>query len=92
MPRAICGATMPAKPIGPQKLVTAAVMRQQLMMDFSLILLTGAPDMAANSSPNRMMSRPLALRMAMNAPSPRRAAKMPISFQPLFEKLPADQL
>ena len=92
MPLAICGATIPTKPIGPQKLVTADVIKQQLMMDRSLILRTGAPAMDANSSPNRMMSRPLILQIARVVPAARTIANIPISFHPLLEKLPADQL
>ena len=44
---AACGATIPTKPIGPQKAVTAPVMRQQLDIASSLILLEGAPDIRA---------------------------------------------
>ena len=38
MPLAICGATIPANPIGPQKAVTTAVVRQQLRMAVMRIL------------------------------------------------------
>ena len=92
MPRAICGATMPTNPSGPQNAVTAAVRRQQLKMALSLIFWTGAPAMVANSSPKRMMSSPLVLRTASRRPATRTAAMIPISFQPVLEKLPADQL
>lgn len=92
IPLAMCGATIPTKPIGPQKLVAAAVIKQQLRIEERLILRTSAPAMAAKSSPNRMMSRPLVLRIAMNDPAARTAAMIVISFHPLFEKLPADQL
>ena len=37
-PLAICGATIPTKPIGPQKDVVAAVRRQQHMIALSRIL------------------------------------------------------
>ena len=57
--RAICGATIPTNPIGPQNAVTAAVIRQQLKSDRSLIIPVSAPDICAYSSPNNIMSNPL---------------------------------
>ena len=92
IPRAMCGATIPAKPIGPQNAVTAAVVRQQLSIDVNLILWTGAPAIVANSSPKRIISSPFELRVARIYPRSRTVARIAISLQPLFEKLPADQL
>ena len=92
IPLAMCGATIPANPIGPQNAVTAAVVKQQLMIDVNLILCTGAPAMVAKSSPKRIISKPFELRIARMYPKTRTLANMAISFHPLLEKLPADQL
>lgn len=44
MPLAMCGATIPTKPRGPQNAVTVAARRLQLNNALCRILLTGAPD------------------------------------------------
>ena len=55
----ICGATMPTKPIGPQNAVTAPVISALPRMALNRIAVGLAPERAAYSSPNRMMSSPL---------------------------------
>ncbi len=66
--RAMCGATIPTKPIGPQKAVTAPVMMQLPAIAIFLILSMLAPASAAYSSPNKEMSSPLELHSAMKIP------------------------
>lgn len=44
---AMCGATMPTNPIGPQNAVTAPVIMLQLNIDMNLIFLTFAPALVA---------------------------------------------
>lgn len=92
MPLAICGATIPTKPRGPQNEVAVAVIRLHPKMALSLIFLTGAPDIVANSSPNSIMSRPFELYCARMIPAANVSSIMMISFHPALEKLPADQL
>ena len=46
-PLAMCGATIPTKPSGPQNAVTVAARRLQLNNALSRIFLTGAPDISA---------------------------------------------
>ena len=89
---AMCGATMPTNPSGPQYAVTAPVIMQQLSMAWTLIVSGAAPAISANSSPNSMMSRPLRPRNAMMAPMAVAAAITAIPFHVVEEKLPADQL
>ena len=91
-PLAMCGATIPTKPSGPQNAVTVAARRLQLNNALSRIFLTGAPDISANSSPKRTMSRPFEFLTASMMPKASTAVIMQISLHPVLEKLPADQL
>lgn len=91
-PLAMCGATIPTKPSGPQNAVTVAARRLQLNIARYLILRIGAPDISANSSPKRSMSRPFAFFHARMMPMASTAVMMHISLHPVLEKLPADQL
>ena len=89
---AMCGATIPAKPSGPQNAVTAAVMMQQLKSADSLILTVSAPAISANSSPKSMISSPFRFLNAMKEPSSSEQSMMKICGHVEVEKLPADQL
>lgn len=89
---AICGATIPANPMGPQNAVTAPVQRQQLNMASSLMWRGSAPAAAANSSPKSKMSSPFILTSAAAHPVQIAAAIMMICGHVTKEKLPADQL
>ena len=89
---AMCGATIPTNPRGPQKAVAAPVIRQQLKTALSLILPTSAPDICAYSSPNRIMSSPfLPLKLIVN-PMMTAIIIIAIWVHVVWEKLPADQL
>ena len=66
--RAICGAIIPTKPIGPQNAVTAPVMIQHPVRDTHLIFSGIAPESEEYSSPNSRMSSPLVLLKARQEP------------------------
>lgn len=78
IPLVICGATMPTKPNGPQKAVTAAVRMQLLSIALMRIPFTSAPAISAKLSPNRIMSRPLCDVAAIANPMMRAPAIMAI--------------
>lgn len=92
MARAICGATMPTKPSGPQNAVTAPVSTQLLSRARNLMPVTPAPAICANSSPKSMMSSPLRLLYDMMKPIAKAAAIIRIWGHVELEKLPAVQL
>ena len=54
---AMCGATMPTKPSGPQKAVTAPAIRQLPIMDMFLVRDGLTPAIDEYSSPNKATSR-----------------------------------
>ena len=90
--RAMCGATIPTKPRGPQKAVTAPAIRQLPIIDIFLIRKGSAPAMAVYSSPNKARSRPLLFKRASNSPRSSAPAMMEMPTGLLPMKLPADQL
>ena len=60
-PLAMCGATIPTKPSGPQNAVTAPAIRQLPIIAMPRIREMSAPAKLAYSSPKRAMSSPLLL-------------------------------
>ena len=92
IPLAMCGETMPTKPIGPQKAVTAAVSMQLPSIAVILIFPVSAPAISANSSPKSMMSSPLCARIDRARPASRAAPMIAVWPQVVVLKLPADQL
>lgn len=89
---AMCGATIPTKPIGPQKAVTAPAIRQLPAIEMFLILDGLAPAIAVYSSPKRDMSRPRLFTRASANPIRRAAVRITSPEPPVPMKLPADQL
>ena len=89
---AMCGATMPTNPMGPQKAVTAPVISDAENRAAVLVCLGLAPESRANSSPNSMMSRPLAFAAAIAVPARRATAIIVTPPMSVPVKLPADQL
>ena len=78
--------------MGPQKAVTAPVIRQQQISALYLMCFMSAPAISANSSPNRVMSKSLFIMQDMTAPAAMHAAMTAICGQVVYEKLPEDQL
>lgn len=76
---------MPTKPIGPQKAVIAAVIRQQESKALVRMAFTEAPEAVANSSPKRITSKPFKLLMHNAIPITADAAIKPSPFHPQEE-------
>ena len=89
---AICGATIPTKPRGPQNAVTAPAIRQLPIIEIFLIREGFAPAMVVYSSPKSARSSPRLLTRANTKPMMRAQAMMAIPEGPLPMKLPTDQL
>ena len=89
---AMWGPMMPTKPSGPQKAVTAPVMRLQLSRADRRMLEGVPPESSVNSSPKSMRSSPLWLNKAMIKPAASVTAMIAVSVHVVFVKLPADQL
>lgn len=87
-----CGETMPTKPSGPQKAVTAPVIRQAPSSAMMRVREGSAPTNVAYSSPKRVMSSLLEMVSERVRPTARAAAMIRISAGRLAMKLPADQL
>ena len=80
---AMCGATIPTNPTGPQNAVTAPVITDAESRAAVLVFCGLAPESTANSSPKSMMSSPFALARAIVTPMTRAADMImtpPMSF------------